>query len=65
MKHANEPLTPPHKVIHDFDLGISDVIAKMMAKNPDERFRTYDELREALIEADIAMSATLMNTWSA
>lgn len=61
MKHANEPVRPPHLVMHNFDRGLSDVIVKMMCKNPDERFRNYDELREALIEADIALTASAMN----
>lgn len=56
MKHAKEPVRPPCEVIPDFDRGLSDVIVKMMSKHPDQRFRNYDELRDALIDADIEMS---------
>jgi serine/threonine protein kinase len=64
MKHVNEPVRPPCDVVREFDRGLSDVIVKMLAKHPDERFRTYDELREALIDADIAMNASAANLWN-
>jgi hypothetical protein len=54
MKHANEPVPPPQSVVPRLDRGVCDVILRMMAKNPADRFRSYDDLRDALIEADIA-----------
>ncbi|MFL5327543.1 MAG: serine/threonine-protein kinase [Gemmataceae bacterium] len=55
MKHARQPLKPPSELMPEFAQCVSDLIVRMMAKNPGERFRTYDELRDALIDVDIAV----------
>jgi serine/threonine-protein kinase len=57
MKHANEPVPPPQSVVPHLDRGVCDVILRMMAKNPADRFRSYDDVRDALIEADIAQQS--------
>ena len=48
LKHAKEPLKPPHEVVPDFPREVSDVIVKMMAKAPADRYQTYDDLLDAL-----------------
>ena len=41
-------LTPPHTVVSDITLPTSEALVKAMAKNPAERFQSYDEFRIAL-----------------
>lgn len=48
LKHAQEPLVLPHVLSPDLDPAASAVILRMMAKNPAERFQTYDDLLAAL-----------------
>ena len=42
------PLTPPIDVVPDVTQATSDAIAKCMAKDPRDRFQTYDEMIMAL-----------------
>ena len=44
MKHLNEPLVPPHKIKPEIPLDISNCIQKMMAKDPEARFQTVEDL---------------------
>jgi len=57
LKHDRQPVVPPHEVAPDVDRGLSELIVRMMAKDPANRFATYDDLRDALIDADIALSS--------
>jgi eukaryotic-like serine/threonine-protein kinase len=57
LKHTREKLTPPNEVIPSIDRGVSELIVKMMAKNPADRFRSYEELRDQLIDVDIALQS--------
>ena len=50
-KHAEEPLTPPTELIPDLSPVLSDLIVRMMAKDPAGRFASYEELRSALLAA--------------
>ncbi len=43
-KHSKEPLTPPHHLVPGLDPIFSDIVMKMMAKEPDSRFQDYEEL---------------------
>ena len=53
MKHAMEPLIPPHTLAPALvDEQTSAVIVRMMAKDPDERFPSYAELIQALQAKD-------------
>lgn len=45
------PLTPPHLVVPGITLPTSDAVARAMAKNPAERFQSYDEFIMALTAA--------------
>src|SRR5262245_3814522 len=48
LKHLNEPPTPPRQLIPEVSRDISDLIMRMMAKKPDERMTSYEELRTEL-----------------
>jgi len=41
--HIHTPLTPPNQVAPDISQPTSDALARAMAKNPLERFQSYDE----------------------
>jgi serine/threonine protein kinase len=43
-KHQVEPVTPPDAVVAEIPRALSDIILKMVAKNPDERYQTIDEV---------------------
>jgi serine/threonine protein kinase len=51
IEHVQTPLTPPNQVLPDVTAPTSDAIAKAMAKNPEDRFPTYDDLIMALTAA--------------
>lgn len=44
QKHLDEPLTPPITHIPDLTPGVSELIEKMMAKSPNQRFPNCDAL---------------------
>jgi len=46
--HVHTPLTPPNLVVPDISERASDALVKVMAKNPSERFLSYDEFSMAL-----------------
>ena len=48
LKHLKEMPEPPHLVITEIEPALSDVILKMMAKEPRERYASYEELAAAL-----------------
>src|SRR5262249_34678369 len=47
-KHANERPVPPHERVPGLHPAVSDVILKMLAKSPADRYQTYEELTAAL-----------------
>src|SRR5437762_6862250 len=49
--HVQTPLTPPNMVVTDITQPTSDALVKVMAKNPADRFLSYDEFRMALESA--------------
>ena len=49
--HVHTPLTPPNHVVTEVSQLTSDAIAKAMAKNPADRFQSYDEFAMALYAA--------------
>ena len=49
LAHVNLPLVPPIEVIPEITQATSDALVKAMAKQPKDRFRTYDEFSMALI----------------
>ena len=46
--HVHTPLTPPNLVLPETTQPTSDALMRAMAKEPGDRFRSYDELRMAL-----------------
>jgi serine/threonine-protein kinase len=46
--HVHIPLTAPNLVLPEVTQGTSDALVRMMAKEPRDRFRSYDECRMAL-----------------
>lgn len=45
---VHTPLTPPNQVVPEITQPTSDALQKVMAKNPADRFLSYDEFRMAL-----------------
>src|SRR6266481_675498 len=59
--HVHTPLTPPNMVVPDITERTSDALVKVMAKNPSERFLSYDEFSMAL---HFARSQLLVQNYS-
>ncbi len=53
--HVHIPLTPPNKVVLDITQPTSDVLVKMMAKDPQDRYHSYGECLWALEQARSAL----------
>lgn len=49
--HVNTPLTPPNGVIREITQPTSDALVCAMAKNPNDRYQSYDEFIMALTSA--------------
>lgn len=49
--HIHTPLTPPQDVIPEITTPTSEAIRQAMAKNPEDRFHSYDEFIMALTAA--------------
>ena len=49
--HIHTPLTPPHLVVPEITRPTSEALVRAMAKNPAERFQTYDEFIMAMTAA--------------
>jgi eukaryotic-like serine/threonine-protein kinase len=64
FKHAKEELIPPHIAVPGLDITLSDLIMKMLAKLPGDRYQTYDDLLSELAlllsksEASISIPST-------
>jgi serine/threonine protein kinase len=46
--HVHTPLTPPNLVVPGITKATSEALIKAMAKQPGDRFQTYDEMQMAL-----------------
>ncbi len=57
MKHVNQPLPQPAELRRLYGGRLYPLIARMMAKNPAERFQTYDELLAAIRDLTAWQSA--------
>lgn len=49
--HVQTPLTPPNLVVPEITQTTSDTLVKVLAKNPADRFLSYDEFSMALTAA--------------
>ena len=50
MKHLEEPLVPPHELQKEIPVEISECIVQMMAKKPEDRHQTIEDLLPDFIE---------------
>ncbi|HEY3852807.1 MAG TPA: serine/threonine-protein kinase [Verrucomicrobiae bacterium] len=55
--HVHTPLTPPNHVAPEVTQATSEALARAMAKNPSDRFATYDEMQMVL---EVARSQLLV-----
>jgi ligand-binding sensor domain-containing protein len=51
MQHVNAPLPPPRRIKLDLPESVERVILKTLAKSPDDRFQTAEEMVETLDRA--------------
>jgi serine/threonine protein kinase len=51
VAHVNTPLTPPNQVVPEISPQGSDALVRVMAKNPADRFQSYDEFIMAMTAA--------------
>jgi len=63
-KHVEEPLTPPSTVINEIPKDVSSIIEKMMQKQPENRYMSYDEVIESLtaVEKGVPLSTAMEQT---
>jgi serine/threonine protein kinase len=59
--HVHTPLTPPNHVVLEITQATSDALVIAMAKEPAERFQTYDELIISLTAARSELLVSLYN----
>jgi len=52
FKHAHELATTPDMICPDIEPRVSALVMRMMAKRPDARFVSHEELREAFAEVE-------------
>jgi serine/threonine protein kinase len=50
-KHLREPAVPPRRYLPELTEEQSDLVMRMLEKDPTKRFESYDELRAALARA--------------
>jgi serine/threonine-protein kinase len=48
FKHVNAPLTPPRSINSNIPESLEEVIIRSMAKNPEERYQTVEDLMKSL-----------------
>lgn len=58
--HIHTPLTPPNQVLPDISQPTSDALARALAKDPAQRFQSYEEFIMAL---EAARTHFLVNHW--
>ncbi len=63
MKHVNDPLPLPRKIAPEIPESFERIVLKALAKAPDDRFQSAEEmaqaLREAAVEAEIEMPSRI------
>jgi serine/threonine protein kinase len=57
--HVYTPLTPPNQVVPEISQATSDALTKSLAKNPADRFLSYDEF---IMQFEAARSLLLLQT---
>jgi len=59
--HVYTPLTPPNHVVPEISQPTSDALARSLAKNPADRYLSYDEFR---MQLEAARSELLVRQYS-
>jgi serine/threonine protein kinase len=59
--HVHTPLTPPNLVVPEITQATSDALVRAMAKEPVDRFQSYDELQMTLTAARSELLVTRYN----
>jgi serine/threonine protein kinase len=59
--HVHTPLTPPNLVVPEITPATSDALVRAMAKEPIDRFQSYDELQMTLTAARSELLVTRYN----
>ena len=65
MKHVNEPLVPPREIDPTIPEGMNALVTRLMAKNPDDRYASADELAEDLGRISRGLAPTAAPTGAA
>ncbi len=60
-KVKNEPATPPRRKVSTISNPLENIILKLLEKNPYERFRGVQELRDSLSKKDILINEKKYN----
>ncbi|HKZ82264.1 MAG TPA: ABC transporter substrate-binding protein [Anaerolineae bacterium] len=55
LKHINDPLVPPRAVIGALPEAVERIVLRCLAKNPEDRFASMGDLRNALRSAKTAI----------
>lgn len=56
--HVHTPLTPPNLVVPEITQMTSDILVKVLAKSPSDRYLSYDEFR---VQAEMARAQLLIH----
>jgi len=59
--HVHQQLTPPNLVVPEITQGTSEVLVRVLAKRPEERFLSYDEFK---MEMEAARSKLVVQLYS-
>ena len=62
LKHVNDPLPNPRDFNPDLAEGVAKIICRAMAKNPDDRYQTAQEMVDHLEDLDKAARMALTTT---
>ena len=55
MKHANAPLPPPHSIDPSLPDDICTILTRLLAKDPNDRYESYQDLMSDLKESRLAL----------
>jgi predicted Ser/Thr protein kinase len=62
LKHVNEPLPPPSSINPDIPEGLERVIYKALAKSPEERYQSIEDMALHLDDLDAASTLVIPMT---